>query len=65
MPRRTATMLASTLVLICLLIAGVLIPVPYAEMSPGPTVNTLGEARGSPSSRSPDARRIRPTATST
>ncbi|MEW1900689.1 MULTISPECIES: PDZ domain-containing protein [unclassified Streptomyces] len=48
MPRRTATMLASTLVLICLLIAGVLIPVPYAEMSPGPTVNTLGEARGEP-----------------
>ncbi|MFJ5938101.1 PDZ domain-containing protein [Streptomyces sp. NPDC093071] len=48
MPRRTATMLASTLVLICLLIAGVLIPVPYAEMSPGPTVNTLGDARGEP-----------------
>ncbi|MFK3731024.1 PDZ domain-containing protein [Streptomyces sp. NPDC088090] len=48
MPRRTATMLASTLVLICLLIAGVLIPVPYSEMSPGPTVNTLGEARGEP-----------------
>lgn len=41
-------MLASTLVLICLLIAGVLIPVPYAEMSPGPTVNTLGDARGEP-----------------
>ena len=41
-------MLASTLVLICLLIAGVLIPVPYSEMSPGPTVNTLGEARGEP-----------------
>ncbi|MFF3602234.1 YlbL family protein [Streptomyces sp. NPDC002463] len=48
MPRRTATMLASTLVLICLLIAGVLIPVPYAEMSPGPTVNTLGEVKGEP-----------------
>ncbi|MFI1810315.1 PDZ domain-containing protein [Streptomyces sp. NPDC020422] len=48
MPRRTATMLASTLVLITLLCVGVLIPVPYAEMSPGPTVNTLGEARGEP-----------------
>ncbi|WP_405929374.1 PDZ domain-containing protein [Streptomyces griseus] len=48
MPRRTATMLASTLVLIALLCAGVLIKVPYAEMSPGPTVNTLGEARGEP-----------------
>ncbi|MFF9015813.1 PDZ domain-containing protein [Streptomyces sp. NPDC014870] len=48
MPRRTATMLASTLVLITLLCVGVLVPVPYAEMSPGPTVNTLGDARGEP-----------------
>ncbi|MFJ2740412.1 PDZ domain-containing protein [Streptomyces sp. NPDC087440] len=48
MPRRTATMLASTLVLIALLCAGVLIKVPYAEMSPGPTYNTLGEAGGEP-----------------
>ncbi|WP_329122535.1 YlbL family protein [Streptomyces sp. NBC_01465] len=48
MPRRTATMLASTLVLIALLCAGVLIKVPYAEMSPGPTVNTLGEVNGQP-----------------
>ncbi|MFF8956756.1 PDZ domain-containing protein [Streptomyces sp. NPDC014894] len=48
MPRRTATMLASTLIFIALLCAGVLIPVPYSEMSPGPTVNTLGNARGEP-----------------
>ncbi|MBG0852626.1 PDZ domain-containing protein [Streptomyces spinoverrucosus] len=48
MPRRTATMLASTLILIALLCAGVLIPVPYAEMSPGPTVNTLGDHDGEP-----------------
>ncbi|MBT3151394.1 PDZ domain-containing protein [Streptomyces sp. CHD11] len=48
MPRRTATMLASTLMLIALLCAGVFIPVPYAEMSPGPTVNTLGEHDGDP-----------------
>ncbi|MFH8473056.1 PDZ domain-containing protein [Streptomyces sp. NPDC018000] len=48
MPRRTATMLASTLILIALLCAGVLIPVPYSEMSPGPTVNTLGKAEGEP-----------------
>ncbi|MFD7920179.1 PDZ domain-containing protein [Streptomyces sp. NPDC059740] len=48
MPRRTATLLASTLALIALLCAGVLIPVPYAEMSPGPTVNTLGEHGGEP-----------------
>ncbi|WP_432752758.1 PDZ domain-containing protein [Streptomyces sp. JL2001] len=48
MPRRTVTMLASTLVLITLLCVGVLLPVPYALMSPGPTFNTLGEARGEP-----------------
>ncbi|MFD8003573.1 YlbL family protein [Streptomyces mirabilis] len=48
MPRRTATMLASTLILIALLCAGVFIKVPYSEMSPGPTVNTLGEHDGEP-----------------
>ncbi|MFE1949166.1 MULTISPECIES: YlbL family protein [Streptomyces] len=48
MPRRTATMLASTLMLIALLCAGVLIKVPYAEMSPGPTVNTLADHDGEP-----------------
>ncbi|MGW1230033.1 YlbL family protein [Streptomyces sp. NPDC001478] len=48
MPRRTATMLASTLILIALLCAGVLIKVPYSEMSPGPTVNTLGDVDGEP-----------------
>ncbi|GAA3219406.1 PDZ domain-containing protein [Streptomyces thermocoprophilus] len=48
MPRRTATMLASTLMLIALLCAGVLIKAPYSEMSPGPTVNTLGEHDGEP-----------------
>ncbi|QES50053.1 PDZ/DHR/GLGF domain-containing protein [Streptomyces venezuelae] len=46
MPRRTATMLASTLMLFALLCAGVFIKVPYSEMSPGPTFNTLGEADG-------------------
>ncbi|MEE1938867.1 PDZ domain-containing protein [Streptomyces sp. TRM 70361] len=48
MPRRTATMLTSTLLLIAVLCAGALIRVPYAEMSPGPTVNTLGEHGGKP-----------------
>ncbi|MCD9142507.1 YlbL family protein [Streptomyces albireticuli] len=48
MPRRTATMLASLLTLIALICAGVLIPVPYSEMSPGPTYNTLGEHGGEP-----------------
>lgn len=41
-------MLASTLILIALLCAGVFIKVPYAEMSPGPTVNTLGDHDGEP-----------------
>jgi len=41
-------MLASTLMLIALLCAGVFITVPYSEMSPGPTVNTLGEHGGEP-----------------
>ncbi|MGW6980728.1 YlbL family protein [Streptomyces sp. NPDC054932] len=48
MPRRTATMLASTLVLFALLCAGLFIKVPYSEMSPGPTVNTLGDSHGAP-----------------
>ncbi|MDH2392439.1 PDZ domain-containing protein [Streptomyces sp. HNM0663] len=46
MPRRTATMLASTLAFIALLCVGVFLPVPYSEMSPGPTVNTLGSTDG-------------------
>lgn len=48
MPRRTATLLASTLTLIALLCGALLWPVPYAEMSPGPTVNTLGSHDGDP-----------------
>ncbi|MCX4746859.1 PDZ domain-containing protein [Kitasatospora sp. NBC_01287] len=42
MPRRSATMLAATLMLIALLCASVLMNVPYSELSPGPTYNTLG-----------------------
>ncbi|SFB92076.1 YlbL family protein [Streptomyces aidingensis] len=48
MSRRSASLLTSGLLLIGLLFAAVLIRVPYAEMSPGPTVNTLGDYRGSP-----------------
>lgn len=48
MPRRTATLLTSTLLLIGLLCAGVVIRVPYSAMSPGPTVNTLGRFEGKP-----------------
>lgn len=46
MSRRTATLLASTLTLIALLCVALLTPTPYAEMSPGPTVNTLGSFGG-------------------
>ena len=46
MPRRTATLLASTITLIALLCVGAADTVPYAEMSPGPTVNTLGTYGG-------------------
>ncbi|MDK1476707.1 PDZ domain-containing protein [Streptomyces sp. 549] len=48
MSRRHATLLASTLLLIGMLCALVLVRVPYAELSPGPTVNTLGEHAGDP-----------------
>ncbi|MCU4746801.1 PDZ domain-containing protein [Streptomyces sp. JH002] len=48
MPRRTATLLTSTLLLIALLTAGVLVKVPYSELSPGPTVNTLGDYSDEP-----------------
>ncbi|MEU8513647.1 PDZ domain-containing protein [Kitasatospora sp. NPDC048722] len=48
MPRRSATMLAATLLLIALLCVSVLMKVPYTEMSPGPTYNTLGQQGGKP-----------------
>ena len=41
-------MLASTLLLIALFCAALLIKVPYSEMSPGPTYNTLGSQNGKP-----------------
>ncbi|WP_019545131.1 YlbL family protein [Streptomyces sulphureus] len=46
MPRRTATLLTSTLLLIALLCAAMLIREPYAKMSPGPTYNTLTKGHG-------------------
>ncbi|MEE1927676.1 PDZ domain-containing protein [Streptomyces sp. TRM 70351] len=48
MSRRHATILASTLLLIGMLCAVALVRVPYSELSPGPTVNTLGEYDGDP-----------------
>jgi PDZ domain-containing protein len=43
---RTATLFASMLTLIALLAVALVVPTPYAEMSPGPTVNTLGTYGG-------------------
>ena len=34
--------------LAAMLVAGVIVPVPFIELSPGPTYNTLGEADGKP-----------------
>ncbi|MFC7219793.1 PDZ domain-containing protein [Streptomyces polyrhachis] len=48
MPRRTATLLAATLTLMVMVFVLALAPSPYAEMSPGPTVNTLGDHDGEP-----------------
>jgi hypothetical protein len=48
MPRRIATLLTSGLLLLGLLAAGLLLRVPYSEMSPGPTVNTLGDHNNQP-----------------
>ncbi len=41
-------MLAATLTLIALLCVSVLLPVPYTQLSPGPTYNTLGVQSGTP-----------------
>ncbi|MDB1086836.1 PDZ domain-containing protein [Streptomyces sp. ACA25] len=46
MPRRTATLVTSALLLIAMLSVAVLVRVDYAEMSPGPTFNTLGCGKG-------------------
>lgn len=54
-------MLASTLVLIALLCVGALLKTPYAEMSPGPTVNTLGSSDGKPVLSFKGAPRVYPT----
>jgi PDZ domain-containing protein len=46
MPRRSATLLASLIVLVVLICAAFITPVPYSEMGPGPTVNVLGKHDG-------------------
>ncbi|MET7302410.1 PDZ domain-containing protein [Embleya sp. NPDC005575] len=48
MSRRTATLVVSGLLLLALACAVLFAPVPYAELSPGPTYNTLGDEGGKP-----------------
>src|SRR5829696_760754 len=42
MSRRVVTMITGAVLLIALAIGGSQLPVPYAELGPGPTLNTLG-----------------------
>lgn len=46
--RRRAWLGAATVLGAAMLVAGVVVPVPFVELSPGPTYNTLGEADGKP-----------------
>ncbi|MBU7596514.1 PDZ domain-containing protein [Streptomyces sp. P38-E01] len=48
MSRRHATIFSSLFLLIGLLCAMLVVRVPYSELSPGPTVNTLGHHGGDP-----------------
>lgn len=48
MSRRTTTVVVSGLLLLALWVAALLLPVPYAELSPGPTYNTLGSVQNKP-----------------
>ncbi len=46
MSRRSATLAVAGGLLVLLVAVAALLPVPYAELSPGPTTNTLGTAGG-------------------
>ena len=46
--RRRAWLGAATALGAAMLVVGVVVPVPFVELSPGPTYNTLGEADGKP-----------------
>lgn len=42
MSRRVVTLITGAVLLVALLVGGSQLPVPYAELGPGPTLNTLG-----------------------
>lgn len=48
MSRRVVTLLVGFVLLVSLFGFGALLPVPYAALGPGPTVDTLGEVDGKP-----------------
>lgn len=49
MSRRTATLLVAGIGAFVLAVAGAVLPVPYVVLSPGPTINTLGDtSKGQP-----------------
>lgn len=48
MSRRGSTLLTAASLAVFLALGGSLLPVPYVELGPGPTYNTLGEAGGRP-----------------
>ena len=48
MSRRTVTLLVAGVGVVAAALAAALLPVPYVILSPGPTLNTLGQASGRP-----------------
>jgi Lon-like protease len=44
MSRRAATLVVASLLILAFGVAGVLLPVPYVALAPGPTTNTLGKS---------------------
>src|SRR5215831_1445290 len=48
MSRRAATLLVAAVGVLIALAVAVISPVPYVALTPGPTLNTLGELRGKP-----------------
>src|SRR3954463_1833350 len=48
MERRGATLLVGALLLLALTWQALTVKVPYVELGPGPTVNTLGDSDGKP-----------------
>ncbi len=48
MPRRALALSATATVVLCLLVGGALLPVPYVALLPGPTKNVLAKAQGEP-----------------